>query len=162
MVVYRMHTPDHGPDPEHSGQDTEPFIVYFSSTTNNTHRFVEKLGFASARIPVVTDPDFVINRPAVLIVPTYGGGASIDGRRGKTVPIQVVKFLNNPHNRAFIRGVIASGNTNFGVDYGKAGDIIADKLAVPYLYRFELLGNEEDVAIVRRGIAEFFAAAHAA
>ena len=27
---------------------------------------------------------------------------------------QVVKFLNDVHNRSLIRGVIAAGNTNFG------------------------------------------------
>ena len=49
------------------------------------------------------------------------------------MPKQVIAFLNNPDNRALCRGVIASGNTNFGQAYCLAGDIIASKLggAVP-------------------------------
>ena len=54
--------------------------------------------------------------------------------------------------------MIASGNLNFGVDFAKAGDIIAAKCAVPYLYRFELMGTDRDVERVRAGLAEFEAA----
>lgn len=71
------------------------------------------------------------------------------------MPTQVIHFLNNEQNRSLIRGVIASGNTNFGPDYGVAGDIIAEKCNVPYLYRFELMGTQEDVAIVKQGLAAF-------
>ncbi|NYM64127.1 class Ib ribonucleoside-diphosphate reductase assembly flavoprotein NrdI, partial [Salmonella enterica] len=41
-------------------------VVYFSSTTENTHRFVQKLGFPSARIPLRrTDEPLVVNEPYV-------------------------------------------------------------------------------------------------
>lgn len=30
----------------------EKFLVYFSSISNNTHRFIQKLGFDNVRIPV--------------------------------------------------------------------------------------------------------------
>lgn len=131
-------------------------IVYFSSATGNTDRFVHKLGFPASRIPLRrTDPDLVVDEPYVLVCPTYGGGASISRQEMRPVPVQVIRFLNNAHNRSLIRGVISSGNRNFGVDYGVAGDIIAAKCKVPYLYRFELMGTEEDVAIVRNGLCEF-------
>ena len=106
-----------------------PLLVYFSSTSENTHRFVGKLGFPTARIPLRrTDPPLTVDEEYVLVVPTYGGG-SVKG----AVPKQVIAFLNNPDNRALCRGVIASGNTNFGQAYCLAGDIIASKLggAVP-------------------------------
>ena len=77
----------------------------------------------------------------MLILPTYGGG-----NEGGAVPKQVIKFLNDEDNRALIRGVIAAGNTNFGEAYCIAGDIIAAKCHVPYLYGFELMGTSEDVA----------------
>ena len=86
------------------------------------------------------------------MVPTYGGGVV-----KKAVPIQVKRFLNDPDNRAWIRGVIASGNTNFGEAYCAAGDIIAAKCHVPYLYRYELMGTPEDTAAVRNGLVHFFA-----
>ncbi|MEJ4112083.1 class Ib ribonucleoside-diphosphate reductase assembly flavoprotein NrdI [Corynebacterium kroppenstedtii] len=132
------------------------YLVYFSSATNNTQRFVEKLEIRADRIPLRrTEPDLIVNEPYVLICPTYGGGASISRQETRPVPTQVIHFLNNEHNRSLIRGVIASGNTNFGPDYGVAGDIISKKCAVPYLYRFELMGTPEDVSLVRQGLAAF-------
>ena len=129
-----------------------PLLVYFSSTSENTHRFVSKLGFPTARIPLRrTEPPLTVDEEYVLVVPTYGGG-SVKG----AVPKQVIAFLNNPDNRALCRGVIASGNTNFGQAYCLAGDIIASKLGVPFLYRYELLGTPTDVARVRQGLEDFW------
>ena len=129
-----------------------PLLVYFSSTSENTHRFVSKLGFPTARIPLRrTDPPLTVDEEYVLVVPTYGGG-SVKG----AVPKQVIAFLNNPDNRALCRGVIASGNTNFGQAYCLAGDIIASKLGVPFLYRYELLGTPTDVARVKEGLEDFW------
>ena len=128
-------------------------VVYFSSATENTRRFVDKLQLPNVRIPLRgNEPELVVDEPYVLVCPTYGGGVSISGKQGKPVPIQVVKFLNNPHNRSLIRAVVAGGNSNFGSDFGKAGDVIAAKCNVPYVYRFELMGNDEDVATLRNGL----------
>ena len=87
----------------------------------------------------------------MLILPTYSG----EGGKG-AVPKQVIRFLNDAANRSNLRGVIAAGNSNFGATYGIAGEIISSKCQVPYLYRFELLGTEEDVANVRQGLERFW------
>ena len=130
-------------------------VVYFSSATENTKRFVEKLGLPSQRIPLRrNDPELNIDEPYVLICPTYGGGVSVSGGNSRPVPGQVIRFLNNEGNRSLIRGVIAAGNSNFGADYCLAGKVIADKCKVPYLYRFELMGLAEDVAHVRRQLIQ--------
>ena len=127
-------------------------LIYFSSVSNNTHRFVEKLGREATRIPLLPSDDPVLaTEPYVLLVPTYGGG---DGRGA--VPKQVIKFLNVPRNRELLRGVIASGNTNFGRAYGLAADIIAAKCHVPALYRFELFGTNDDVEAVNAGLDSFW------
>ncbi|HMT48520.1 class Ib ribonucleoside-diphosphate reductase assembly flavoprotein NrdI [Dietzia sp. UBA5065] len=132
-------------------------IVYFSNISENTKRFVDRLGLPALRIPVRrSEPELVVSDPYVLIVPTYGGSLEITGGSGASVPRQVVAFLNNAHNRSLCRGVIAAGNTNFGSDYGRSGDVIARKLEVPYLYRFELMGTYEDVIRVREGLEEFW------
>lgn len=129
-----------------------PNIVYFSSTTNNTKRFVDKLGFPAVRIPIrATEEPLVVDDEYVLIVPTYGGGNA----KG-AVPKQVIKFLNNEHNRSLIRGVISGGNTNFGAGYCVAGDIISAKCQVPHMYRFELLGTPLDAQRVREGLEKFW------
>ena len=128
-------------------------IVYFSSTSENTKRFVEKLGIKAKRIPLMTKDatDFEITDRSVLVVPTYGGG---DDHRA--VPIQVIKFLNNPHNRNLVAGVIAMGNTNFGETYCIAGDIISSKLQVPLLNRVEILGTPSDIEETRERIAQLW------
>lgn len=129
--------------------------MYFSSATENTHRFVEKLGLPAKRIPLYKkDEPLIVNEPYVLICPTYGGGVSLNHENVRPVPVQVIRFLNNEHNRSLIRCVVAGGNTNFGADYGVAGDLISRKCKVPYVYRFELMGNDEDVRILRQGLEE--------
>ncbi|KAB8310415.1 MULTISPECIES: class Ib ribonucleoside-diphosphate reductase assembly flavoprotein NrdI [Rahnella] len=127
-------------------------LVYFSSSSENTHRFVGRTGLPAIRIPTDRQPEKLrVDSPYILVVPSYGGGSA----KG-AVPAQVIRFLNDEHNRSLIRGVIAAGNTNFGAAYCIAGDIISQKCQVPYLYRFELLGTPEDVAKVRQGVTEFW------
>lgn len=111
-------------------------LVYFSSQSENTHRFITRLGLPACRIPIDGKQRLHIDQPFILVVPSYGGGSA----RG-AVPRQVIQFLNDDANRRGIRGVIAAGNRNFGEGYCLAGDIIAQKCQVPYLYRFELMGT---------------------
>lgn len=127
-------------------------IVYFSTTSENTHRFVAKLGLAAQRIPLRNSEaaQCRAEAPYVLIVPSYGGG-NLAG----AVPKPVIHFLNQQGNRALLRGVIAAGNINFGTAYGLAGRVIAEKCQVPLLYKFELLGTPEDVERVRQGVQAF-------
>ncbi|MGU3434170.1 class Ib ribonucleoside-diphosphate reductase assembly flavoprotein NrdI [Actinomycetes bacterium M1A6_2h] len=131
-------------------------LVYFSSASENTHRFVERLQVPATRIPIRYTHGFRVDSPYVLIVPTYGGGTNHLGRDTNYVPKPVVKFLNDEHNRSLIRAVIAAGNTNFGDSYCFAGDVISQKCNVPFLYRFELMGTPEDVDRVREGLGEFW------
>jgi len=130
-------------------------LVYFSSVSENTHRFVQKLGLPAVRIPL--HDRIEVDVPYVLVLPTYGGGrATPDINAGGYVPKQVISFLNNEHHRSLLRGVIAAGNTNFGAEFCYAGDVVSRKCGVPYLYRFELMGTEEDVHAVRAGLADFW------
>ena len=130
-------------------------VVYFSSVTDNTHRFVQKLDLPNVRIPLrLKDEPLIVNEPYVLVCPTYGGGVSMTGENSRPVPRQVIRFLNNEHNRSFIRAVVAGGNSNFGADFGKAGEVISAKCKVPYVYRFEMMGNEDDVRICRVGLVQ--------
>lgn len=123
-------------------------IVYFSNVSENTHRFVQKLDRPALRLPVrAGDPSLEVVDPYVLILPTYGGG-----REGGAVPKQVIQFLNDEGNRSLIRGVVSAGNTNFGSTFALAGDIVAQKCAVPVLYKFEILGTPEDVLAVQTAL----------
>ncbi|MGO2933950.1 class Ib ribonucleoside-diphosphate reductase assembly flavoprotein NrdI [Microbacterium sp.] len=130
-----------------------PDLVFFSSVSENTRRFVDRLDRPAVRIPLRPRVEGLIRvaRPFVLVVPTYGGG-----ERAGAVPKQVISFLNDPANRALIRGVITAGNTNFGEHYCLAGPVISAKCQVPELYRFELLGTQRDIEHVNNGLTRFW------
>ena len=70
-----------------------PGLVFFSSVSENTRRFVERLDRSAARIPLRPRVEGLIRvaRPFVLVVPTYGGG-----ERAGAVPKQVISFLERP------------------------------------------------------------------
>lgn len=134
-------------------ESSSPDLVFFSSVSENTRRFVDRLGVPRVRIPLRprVEGHLQVARPFVLVLPTYGGGERVGA-----VPKQVVGFLNDSVNRGLLRGVITAGNTNFGEHYCLAGPVISRKCRVPELYRFELLGTDRDVARVRDGLAEFW------
>ncbi|MDT0119866.1 class Ib ribonucleoside-diphosphate reductase assembly flavoprotein NrdI [Kocuria marina subsp. indica] len=134
--------------------DDAPLVVYFSSVTRNTDRFVTKLPVRSVRLPLkTTETAPRIDEPYVLVVPSYGrpGGAG-------SVPPQVVKFLNDPVSRAHLLGVLGAGNTNFGPLFCVAAEKVAAKCQVPLLYKFELMGTDEDVEKVTQGLDKFWQA----
>lgn len=120
-------------------------IVYFSNVSENTKRFVEKLGIRNFRIPLYpTDEHLQVSEPFVLISPTYGLGDD-----DTSVPKQVIRFLNDPVNRNNLKAVIGAGNTNFGDKYCRASEVISRKTGAPLIYKFELLGTPDDVTTVR-------------
>ncbi len=121
-------------------------IVYFSHKSENTKRFVEKLDPDAFRLPIKWDPDkpFLFEEEYVLVVPTYGGGSE-----GHAIPKSVREFLNIKSNRSKLRGVIGTGNTNFGEHYCKAAEMICEKTGVPLIAKVEILGTEADIRIIK-------------
>lgn len=65
-------------------------VVYFSSASENTSRFIhscklEEQGINVYRIPMrPKDPALNVDEPYILVVPTYGGGVA-----KKAVPVRV-------------------------------------------------------------------------
>lgn len=139
-------------------------LVYFSTKSGNTHRFIERLGFSAYRLPLASahteeveyaTQDWIDNgvaqEPFVLVTPTYGGG-HLKG----AVPPQVIRFLNIEANRNLLQGVIACGDTNYGSGFCSAGRIIAEKCKVPHLYNIEVFGTPHDCEQVRKRLIDFW------
>ncbi len=127
-------------------------IVYYSSASGNTERFIKQLGIPSIRLPhTLSETVPIITQPFVLISPTYA-----DGQGRGAVPKTVIHALNQGHIRGLLKGVIASGNRNFGEFFAYAGTVISRKCNVPLLYQFELSGTPQDVQNVRHGLEKFW------
>lgn len=116
-------------------------IVYYSSSSRNTERFVDRLDLPSCRI------DGYQSGRYILITPTFA-----DALGNHPVPKPVIKFLNC--HRDGMVGVIGAGNRNFGSYFALGGRFVAAKCGVPLLHRIELSGTETDVDIVRKLYAE--------
>ncbi len=95
-------------------------LVYFSSSSENTQRFIERLGLPAVRIPLNERERIQVDEPYILIVPSYGGGGTAGA-----VPRQVIRFLIDEVSRAMSRGVIATVKINITEAAGRAGDVIA-------------------------------------
>lgn len=163
-------------------------LVYFSTKSGNTHRFIQRLNIPAYRLPVSSTQlvaknaqssvslsmnehealtlntmihtsnehlswvdNGIVSVPFVLVTPTYGGG-HLKG----AVPPQVIRFLNNEHNRSLLQGVIACGDTNFGAGFCSAGKIIADKCNVPHLANIEMFGTAEEGEAIRNTLIDFW------
>ena len=124
-------------------------IVYFSHKSENTKRFVEKLDVNAYRIPLDWDDSNPYQHLSdyVLVVPTYGSGND-----RHTIPKQVKKFLNIPENRDHLKGVIGTGNTNFGEHFCAAAIMIAKKVGVPLIGKVEVFGTPEDITRIKEGL----------
>lgn len=117
-------------------------IVYWSSKSNNTHRFIQKLSIENIRLPLNDKNDVLVDKPFILILPSYG--STVD----TALPKVVKDFLAKPVNSNLLKGVIGAGNTDFGISYCIAAKVVANQFKVPLLYKFELTGTTFDVSEV--------------
>lgn len=112
-------------------------LIVFDSRTGNVKRFVLKLGRECVQIT----EGLSINQPFVLVTYTTGAGQ---------VPLTTERFLKE--NGKWLLGVASSGNMNWGMRYGLAGDRIAEHYSVPLLCKFELSGTWKDVEKFNREV----------
>lgn len=107
-------------------------IIYFS-LTGNCRRFLFFCKLDEEDVISMTDVD-IVDYDYILVTPTVGFGE---------VPKEVTNFLNK--NGKYLRGVVSSGNRNWGANFAIAGDIISKEYNVPLLMKIELLGNKSDI-----------------
>ena len=114
-------------------------MIVFVSRTGNVRNIVGRLG----DLPTmeITESSIIINEPYFLITYTDNLGET---------PQIVKDFLNYSEvNRDNLKGVVASGNTNFGDMYYCGSAIeISRWIGVPIIRMIDLRGNKEDIATI--------------
>lgn len=103
--------------------------IYYASMTGNVRRFLRRAGVECTEISEGDASELF-----VLVTYTFGFGV---------VPQEVATWLTSNHS--YMVGVAASGNRNWGDNFAKAGDYLANKYNVPLLLKFEQAGNEKDI-----------------
>ena len=134
-----------------------PLLVYFSSVSGNTARFVEKLGMRGRAHPAPPDGcrrSSSMSRSCSSPRPT--AEARAEAKRRAQSPSRSSGSSTTSATAILIRGVISAGNTNFGEHFCIAGDIISRKCRVPHLYRLEVFGTPEDVDRVSDGLERWW------
>ena len=116
-------------------------IVYYSRF-KNTEKMLKKL---QVEIPAVSISEYDGKENFVLITPTYGIGE---------IPEEVEKFLAVHHVKML--GVISSGNMNWGARFAISGKLISEKYNVPWLYKYELTGNKNDIEKIRKVLFYYY------
>jgi protein involved in ribonucleotide reduction len=112
-------------------------LIVYDSLTGNVQRFVDKLDTKTIKIT----PDLIVDQPFILITYTTGFGE---------VPARVEKFLMQ--NRQYIKGVIGSGNKNWGSYYCGSAETISKQYYVPLIHKFELSGSQKDVEKIKQEV----------
>ena len=110
-------------------------LIVYASKTGNVERFVQRLGFR--RLRLVSGAEEVAE-PCLLLTYTTGFGQA---------PPEVLRFVER--NRPYIQGVAVSGNRNWGSNFARAGDVLAERYGLVVVHRFELAGTARDIAIVK-------------
>jgi len=116
-------------------------MIAYASRTGNVRYIVSKLELPATEI----DDSAAVSGPFLLLTYTDGMG---------DVPQQVRQFMDRHGERC--QGVIVSGNSNFGANFGKAGDAIAREWQVPLVRKLELRGYPEDYEAIHRYYEQCF------
>lgn len=117
-------------------------MIVYASRTGNVRYIVSQLGLPSLEL----QPALNMNEPFLLFTYTDGIGS---------VPQMVEQFMAD--NGALCRGVIVSGNVNFGQhNFARAGDLIAQKYQVPLVRKIDLRGTTLDYSYIQSFYAQHF------
>ena len=117
-------------------------MIAFASRTGNVSYIVSKLNLPNIEI---TD-GLIMSEPFLLCTYTDGLGE---------VPAVVAAFMK--HNHADCKGIIVSGNSNFGHHvFGQAGDLLAKQYRIPVVCKLDLRGYANDYERITKFYHEQF------
>ena len=117
-------------------------LIVYASKTGNIKKAIEKLLTyikenecdILINILEIKTGEELIKENCILFTYTTGIGE---------IPQDVNKFIINNINN--IKGVVGSGNKNWGLNYCKACDLIFEKFNLKTLFKFELASNTHDI-----------------
>lgn len=107
-------------------------LIVYSSKTGNIERFLKKTGITS--LLKIIDGSECINEEFILLTYTTGIGE---------VPAEVSTFMQN--NFAKCKGLIGSGNKNWGGSFCNAVTLLHQQYNLQILMTFEMSGNKHDI-----------------
>ena len=110
-------------------------MIAFASRTGNVRYIVSKLQLPSVEIT----SELIIHQPFIIFTYTDALG---------DVPYVVQRFMENNHN--YCRGIIASGNSNFGHHvFCQSANKLSDTYKIPIIRKIELRGFQHDYDAIR-------------
>ncbi|MFO1446057.1 class Ib ribonucleoside-diphosphate reductase assembly flavoprotein NrdI [Bacillus sp. Bva_UNVM-123] len=111
-------------------------MIAYASRTGNVRYITSKLEAVSIEI----SEELMLDKPYLLITYTDGLGE---------IPVKVVRFLEQ--NANLCKGVVVSGNSNFGhTVFGGAGDKIATMYHIPLVRKLDLRGYQADYETIQQ------------
>ena len=115
-------------------------LISYYSLTGNIKTFLER-SEAKNTLPIINGQE-IINESSILITSSIAFGEC---------PPEVLEFTKN--NKMLIKGLIGSGNKNWGYLYCNAVKILHLEYDIPILLQFELTGTAEDILQFNKIIA---------
>lgn len=116
--------------------------IVYASRTGNVEILMDKLNINNPTR--ITNGDEKVDENFLLFTYTDGYG---------DIPTEVETFLE--HHASYIKGVIASGDTGYGEAFAQSGNKISEAYNVPYLYKIENEGTEQDIVAIQKILKEF-------
>lgn len=111
-------------------------MIAYASRTGNVRYIVSKISGEAIEI----QEGLQLDKPFLLITYTDGLG---------DIPAKVAHFIEE--NRAFCKGVVVSGNSNFGHHvFGGAGEKIASQYNIPLVRKLDLRGYQADYEAIQQ------------
>ena len=111
-------------------------MIVYASRTGNVRSVIAKLGLPA----IALEQAAAISEPFLLFTYTDGLGS---------VPLAVEQFMQQHH--ALCKGVIVSGNRNFGhAMFGRAGDFLAGYYNIPLIAKLDLRGTTADYETIQQ------------
>ena len=110
-------------------------MIAFASRTGNVRYIVSKLQLPSFEIT----SELMVHHPFIIFTYTDGLG---------DIPSVVERFMEKNHN--YCRGIIASGNSNFGHHvFCDAANKLSNAYKIPIIRKIELRGFQHDYDAIR-------------